>query len=59
MISAQASDGGSADRHAAIERAGLRGALAIPAVFADETLAVIELLSVEPDRVRPSASPAR
>ena len=48
MISAQASAGGSTDRHVAIERAGLRGALAIPAVYVDETLAVLEFLSVEP-----------
>lgn len=48
VISAQASEGGPADRHAAIERAGLRGALAVPAVFVDETLAVLEFLSVDP-----------
>jgi DNA-binding CsgD family transcriptional regulator len=48
VISAQASAGGRADRHVAIERAGLRGALAVPAIFLGETLAVLEFLSVEP-----------
>jgi DNA-binding CsgD family transcriptional regulator len=48
VISAHASEGGRADRHVAIEWAGLRGALAVPAVFMGETLAVLEFLSVEP-----------
>jgi DNA-binding CsgD family transcriptional regulator len=48
VISARPSDGGSAARHVAIERAGLQGALAVPAVYLDETLAVLEFLSGEP-----------
>jgi DNA-binding CsgD family transcriptional regulator len=53
VISAQASRGGSAARHVAIQRAGLQGALAVPAVFVDETLAVLEFLSVEPIEPEP------
>ncbi len=48
VISAHPSEGGSIDRRDAIELAGLRGALAVPAVFVDDTLAVLEFLSVEP-----------
>jgi PAS domain S-box-containing protein len=48
IISARASEGGHADRQVAIERAGLRGALAVPAIFMGGTLAVLEFLSVEP-----------
>ena len=48
VVTAQASECGPADRRAAIRRAGLRGAMAVPAVSVDETLAVFELLSFEP-----------
>jgi len=36
------------DRDLAVRAAGLRGAIAVPAVFADETMAVMEFLSFEP-----------
>lgn len=47
VISADA-PAGLNDRDAAIRRAGLRGAIAVPAVSGDETLAVMEFLSSEP-----------
>jgi PAS domain S-box-containing protein len=40
--------GGSPERNAAVRETGLRAALAVPAVSAHETLAVLELLSFEP-----------
>ncbi len=48
VISADASARGLSARSAAIRRAGLRGAMIVPAVSGDETLAVVELLSFEP-----------
>jgi len=48
VISADLSQGGSSDRRAAIHGAGLRGALALPAVCVDETLALLEFLSIDP-----------
>jgi len=48
VISSRPSEGGSTDRHLAIEHAALRGGLAIPAVWVDEALAVLEFLSHEP-----------
>jgi DNA-binding CsgD family transcriptional regulator len=47
-ILADASVGGSPARSAAIRRAGLSGAMAIPAMAGQETLAVLEFLSFEP-----------
>lgn len=47
-ILADAAVGGSSARSAAIRRAGLSGALAIPAVSGQEALAVLEFLSFEP-----------
>ena len=48
VIAADARSGGLSRRSAALRRAGLTGALVVPAVAADETLAVVELLSFEP-----------
>ena len=48
VILADASEGGSPARSAAIRGAGLRAAMAIPAVSGQERLAVLEFLSDEP-----------
>jgi PAS domain S-box-containing protein len=48
VIVADASEGGPPGRNSAIRRAGIRGAMAVPAVSMDETLAVLEFLSFEP-----------
>ena len=52
LIRADAAHGERGGRRAAIRAAGLSGALAIPAVHGDETLAVLEFLSA--DAVEPS-----
>jgi DNA-binding CsgD family transcriptional regulator len=48
VIPAHALEGGSVDRRAAIRRAALNGAIVVPAVSMDETLAVVELLAFQP-----------
>ena len=48
VITSDARSAGLSGRSAAIRRAGIQGALAVPAVSGDETLAVVELLSFEP-----------
>jgi DNA-binding CsgD family transcriptional regulator len=48
VVPANASAGGPRARNAAVRTAGLNGAVAVPAVSLDETLAVLEFLSFEP-----------
>jgi len=48
VIATDAVNRGLTERDAAIRDAGLQGALAVPARFADQTFAVIELLSFAP-----------
>ena len=48
VIATDAVDRGLTERDAAIRDAGLHGALAVPARFADQTLAVMEFLSFAP-----------
>jgi DNA-binding CsgD family transcriptional regulator len=51
IILADRGSGNRSERRAAIRAAGLRGAMAVPAVSLDETLAVFELWSLEPIEV--------
>jgi DNA-binding CsgD family transcriptional regulator len=51
IILADRGSGNRSERRAAIRAAGLRGAMAVPAVTLDETLAVFELWSLEPIEV--------
>jgi DNA-binding CsgD family transcriptional regulator len=48
VVPSSASAGGPRARNAAVRAAGLQGAVAVPAVYLDETLAVLEFLSFEP-----------
>ncbi len=48
VILRDAAEGGPSPRNAALRRAGVEGAMAVPVVSVDETLAVLEFLSLEP-----------
>ena len=51
VITSEAAEGGSRDRNAAVRQAGLKYAVAVPAVSGDESLAVLEFLA--PGAVEP------
>ncbi|HEX6390984.1 MAG TPA: LuxR C-terminal-related transcriptional regulator [Solirubrobacteraceae bacterium] len=48
VIASDASEGGSRERNAAVRKAGLKHAVAVPAVSANESLAVLEFLALGP-----------